>query len=180
MCGIAGKVYRDPARGVEPEALDAMCQTLVHRGPDDMGVYLDGPVGLAMRRLSVIDVDAGRQPIHNEDRTVWTVYNGEIYNFVELRHELEARGHRFSTRTDTEVIVHLYEERGLDFVQALNGMFAIALWDGARRRLVLARDRLGIKPLYVAALGDRLLFGSEIKALLADGMRATVDLDALS
>ena len=180
MCGIAGKLYRDPARHVEPDVLEAMCQTLVHRGPDDMGVYLDGPVGLAMRRLSVIDVDAGRQPIHNEDRTVWTVYNGEIYNFAELRQELEARGHRFSTRTDTEVIVHLYEERGLDFVQALNGMFAIALWDTARRRLVLARDRLGIKPLYVAALPDRLLFGSEIKALLADGMHTTVDLDALS
>ena len=180
MCGIVGKVYREPGRRVEPEALDAMCQTLVHRGPDDAGAYLDGHVGLAMRRLAVIDVDAGRQPIHNEDRTVWTVYNGEIYNFAELRHELETRGHRFSTRTDTEVIVHLYEERGLDFVQALNGMFAIALWDTARRRLVLARDRLGIKPLYVAELPDRLLFGSEIKALLADGLRPTIDLEAVN
>ena len=180
MCGIAGKVYLEPHRGVEPDALAAMCQALVHRGPDDYGVHLDGNVGLAMRRLAVIDVDTGRQPIHNEDRSVWTVYNGEIYNFAELQRELEARGHRFYTRTDTEVIVHLYEEQGLDFVRSLNGMFTIALWDAARRRLVLARDRLGIKPLYVAQLPDRLLFGSEIKALLADGLRPTVDVEALS
>src|SRR5437870_2415106 len=180
MCGIAGKVYLEPHRGVEPDALAAMCQALVHRGPDDYGVHLDGNVGLAMRRLAVIDVDTGRQPIHNEDRSVWTVYNGEIYNFAELQRELEARGHRFYTRTDTEVIVHLYEEQGLDFVRSLNGMFTIALWDAARRRLVLARDRLGIKPLYVAPLPDRLLFGSEIKALLADGLRPTVDVEALS
>src|SRR5947209_8157143 len=170
MCGIAGKVYLEPHRGVEPDALAAMCQALVHRGPDDYGVHLDGNVGLAMRRLAVIDVNTGRQPIHNEDRSVWTVYNGEIYNFAELQRELEARGHRFYTRTDTEVIVHLYEEQGLDFVRSLNGMFTIALWDAARRRLVLARDRLGIKPLYVAQLPDRLLFGSVIKALLADGL----------
>src|SRR5438876_1011048 len=156
MCGIAGKVYLEPHRGVEPDALAAMCQALVHRGPDDYGVHLDGNVGLAMRRLAVIDVDTGRQPIHNEDRSVWTVYNGEIYNFAELQRELEARGHRFYTRTDTEVIVHLYEEQGLDFVRSLNGMFTIALWDAARRRLVLARDRLGIKPLYVAQLLDLL------------------------
>src|SRR3989454_3532065 len=180
MCGIAGKVYLEPHRRVEPDALAAMCQALVHRGPDDYGVHLDGNVGLAMRRLAVIDVDTGRQPIHNEDRSVWTVYNGEIYNFAELQRELEARGHRFYTRTDTEVIVHLYEEQGLDFVRSLNGMFTIALWDAALRRLVLARDRLGIKPLYVAQLPDRLLFGSEIKALLADGLRPTVDVEALS
>ena len=180
MCGIAGKAYRRPERRVEPAALEAMCHSLAHRGPDDWGLHLDGPVGLAMRRLAVIDVDAGRQPIANEDGTVWTVYNGEIYNYLELRRELEARGHRFATRSDTEVIVHLYEDHGLDFVRALNGMFAIALWDAARRRLVLARDRMGIKPLYVAALPDRLLFGSEIKALLADGLRPTVDLEALS
>src|SRR5438034_309129 len=180
MCGIAGKVYLEPHRGVEPDALAAMCQALVHRGPDDYGVHLDGNVGLAMRRLAVIDVNTGRQPIHNEDRSVWTVYNGEIYNFAELQRELEARGHRFYTRTDTEVIVHLYEEQGLDFVRSLNGMFTIALWDAARRRLVLARDRLGIKPLYVAQLPDRLLFGSEIKALLADGLRPTVDVVALT
>src|SRR5213592_3258812 len=180
MCGIAGKVYLEPHRGVEPDALAAMCQALVHRGPDDYGVHLDGNVGLAMRRLAVIDVDTGRQPIHNGDRSVWTVYNGEIYNVPELRRELEARGHHFYTRTDTEILVHLYDDHGLDFVRYLNGMFTIALWDAARRRLVLARDRLGIKPLYVAQLPDRLLFGSEIKALLADGLRPTVDVEALS
>ncbi|TMQ25759.1 MAG: asparagine synthase (glutamine-hydrolyzing) [Candidatus Rokuibacteriota bacterium] len=180
MCGIAGKLYLEPGRPVEREAVEAMGRTLAHRGPDDEGLYVHGNVGLAMRRLAVIDVASGRQPIHNEDRTVWTVYNGEIYNFAELRRDLEARGHRFYTRTDTEVIVHLYEEEGPDFARALNGMFAIALWDATRRRLVLVRDRLGIKPLYVAALGDRLLFGSEIKALLADGLRPSVDVESLS
>ncbi len=180
MCGIAGKVYRQQDRPVEAEALAVMCQSLVHRGPDDAGYYLKGNVGLAMRRLSIIDLDTGKQPIANEDRTVWTVYNGEIYNFPELKRDLEARGHRFYTRTDTEVIVHLYEEQGLDFVRSLNGMFAVALWDEKRRRLVLARDRLGIKPLFYAQLPDRLLFGSEIKAVLADGLKPAVNLEALS
>jgi len=180
MCGIVGKIYRERERPVESAAVAAMCATLVHRGPDDDGVYLEGNVGLAMRRLAIIDLDTGKQPIHNEDRTVWTVYNGEIYNVPELRRELEARGHHFYTRTDTEILVHLYEDHGLDFVRYLNGMFAIALWDAGRRRLVLARDRLGIKPLYYAPLQDRLLFGSEVKALLADGLRPTVDVEALS
>ena len=139
MCGIVGKIYRERERPVESAAVAAMCATLVHRGPDDDGVYLEGNVGLAMRRLAIIDLDTGKQPIHNEDRTVWTVYNGEIYNVPELRRELEARGHHFYTRTDTEILVHLYEDHGLDFVRYLNGMFAIALWDAGRRRLVLAR-----------------------------------------
>jgi len=180
MCGIVGKLYPQADRPVEPEALRAMCESLVHRGPDDAGYYLKGNVGLAMRRLSIIDVDTGKQPIHGEDRDVWTVFNGEIYNFPELRRELEARGHHFYTRTDTEVIVHLYEDYGLDFVRHLNGMFAIALWDQRRRRLVLARDRLGIKPLFYAQLPDRLLFGSEIKAILADDLQPTLDWQALS
>src|SRR2546422_212118 len=180
MCGIAGKVYHQQERPVEPEALAAMCETLVHRGPDDKGFHLNGNVGLAMRRLSIIDLNTGKQPIHNEDGTVWTVFNGEIYNYPELRRELEALGHRFYTRTDTEVIVHLYEEYGLDFVHHLNGMFAIGLWDETRRQLVLARDRLGIKPLFYAHLPERLLFGSEIKAILADGLPPTTNLDALS
>src|SRR5256712_2372720 len=180
MCGITGKLYQQQDRPVECEALAAMCETLVHRGPDDKGFYLNGNVGLAMRRLSIIDLNTGKQPIHNEDSTVWTVYNGEIYNFPNLRRELEAHGHRFYTSTDTEVIVHLYEEYGLDFVRYLNGMFAIGLWDEARRQLVLARDRLGIKPLFYAHLPDRLLFGSEIKAILADGLHPTIDLHALS
>ena len=180
MCGIVGKLYQQQDRPVELEALAAMCETLVHRGPDDEGFYRNGNVGLAMRRLAIIDLHTGRQPIHNEDRTVWTVYNGEIYNFPELHRDLEARGHHFHTRSDTEVIVHLYEDYGLDFVRYLNGMFAIALWDETRRQLVLARDRLGIKPLFYAHLPDRLLFGSEIKAILADGLQPTTDLDALS
>lgn len=179
MCGIAGKLYRQEDRPVTFGALAAMCETLVHRGPDDEGFYLNGNVGLAMRRLSIIDVNTGKQPIHNEDRTIWTVFNGEIYNFPDLQRHLEARGHRFYTRTDTEVIVHLYEEYGLDFVRSLNGMFAIALWDESRRQLVLVRDRLGIKPLFYAQLADRFLFGSEMKAILADGLEPTIDLPAL-
>ena len=180
MCGITGKVYHQHNRPVESETLRAMCQTLVHRGPDDKGFYTDNNVGLAMRRLSVIDLETGNQPIHNEDRTVWTVCNGEIYNFADLRRELEARGHGSHTRVDTEVIVHLYEEHGLDFVHHLNGMFAIALWDENQRQLVLARDRLGIKPLFYAQLPDRFLFGSEIKAILAEGLQPSIDLQALS
>jgi asparagine synthase (glutamine-hydrolysing) len=144
-----------------------MCQTIVHRGPDDEGICANGPVGLGMRRLSIIDLAGGRQPIHNEDRTVWVVFNGEIYNFPELRRELESRGHRFYTRSDTEVIVHLYEEMGSDCVKKLRGMFAIALYDERRQFLLLARDRLGKKPLHYAHVNGQLLFGSEIKAILA-------------
>jgi len=180
MCGITGKVYYDQDRPVEQRTLRAMCQSLVHRGPDDDGFYLKGNIGLAMRRLSIIDLQTGKQPIHNEDRTIWIVCNGEIYNFPDLRHDLETKGHRFYTRTDTEVIVHLYEDQGLDFVQYLNGMFALALWDENQRQLVLARDRLGIKPLFYAQLPDRFLFGSEMKAILADNLRPAIDLQALN
>ena len=158
--------------GRRDEAVDAadvhrMCQTIVHRGPDDEGIYAQGPVGLGMRRLSIIDLSGGHQPIHNEDKTVWVVYNGEIYNFPELRRHLELRGHTFYTHTDTEVIVHLYEEMGPDCVKKLRGMFALALYDERRQSLLLARDRLGKKPLHYAVHQGRLLFGSEIKALLA-------------
>lgn len=180
MCGITGKVNYQPERPVEPEILRTMCRTLTYRGPDDEGYYLNGNVGLAMRRLSIIDLNTGKQPIHNEDRTVWTVFNGEIYNFLELRRDLLAKGHTFYTSTDTEVIVHLYEEYGVDFPAHLSGMFAIALWDENQRRLVLVRDRLGIKPLYYARLPDRLLWGSEIKAILAEGLKPTLDYQALS
>jgi asparagine synthase (glutamine-hydrolysing) len=144
-----------------------MCQTIVHRGPDDEGIYAQGPVGLGMRRLSIIDLSGGRQPIHNEDGTVWVVFNGEIYNFLELRQELEERGHKFYTHADTEVIVHLYEEMGGDCVKKLRGMFAIALYDERKQSLLLARDRLGKKPLHYALHHGRLLFASEIKAILA-------------
>ena len=180
MCGIAGKLNNDRNKQVEAGIVRAMCQTIVHRGPDDEGIYVDGPVGLGMRRLSIIDIAGGHQPISNEDGTVWVVFNGEIYNYRELRPNLEARGHRFATNSDTETIVHLYEEYGPDFVHHLRGMFAIALWDKARETLVLVRDRLGIKPLYYAALSDRLVFGSELKALLADGVSREIDRQALN
>ena len=157
-----------------------MCAALVHRGPDDEGFLRDARVGFGMRRLSVIDVAGGRQPIANEDGTVVTVFNGEIYNFRELRSALEAAGHVFRTRTDTEVIVHGYEQWGEDFVARLNGMFAIAVYDLRNARLLLARDHVGIKPLYYAWTRDCLVFGSEVKAILASGLvDRTLDLDAL-
>jgi len=166
MCGIAGFVAR-PGEQVDAEAIHRMCQTIVHRGPDDEGIYAQRNVGLGMRRLSIIDLSGGRQPIHNEDRSLWVVFNGEIYNFPELRAELESRGHHFYTHSDTEVIVHLYEEKGADCVQDLRGMFAIALYDVRKDSLLLARDRMGKKPLYYAEQDGRLYFGSEIKTMLA-------------
>jgi len=166
MCGIAGIVNSEPG-GVEASAIHRMCQTIAHRGPDDEGIFVKDGAGLGVRRLSVIDLAAGHQPIFNEDKTIAIVYNGEIYNFRELRAELESRGHQFSTHSDTEVIVHLYEEMGRDCVNKLRGMFAFAIYDTRNRRLLLARDRLGIKPLHYALTGGRFLFGSEIKSLLA-------------
>jgi len=166
VCGIAG-IVEPRGDSIDAGIVHRMCQTIVHRGPDDEGIYARGAVGLGMRRLSIIDLAGGHQPIHNEDETVWVVYNGEIYNFLELRRELEARGHKFYTHCDTEVIVHLYEEKGADCVQKLRGMFAIALYDQRRDCLLLARDRLGKKPLHYAMHNGRLLFGSEIKAILA-------------
>ena len=167
MCGIAGIVDTEPGALVEPTTVRRMCQTIVHRGPDDEGIYVRAGVGLGMRRLSIIDLGGGHQPVHNEDQTIWVVYNGEIYNFPGLRRELEGRGHHFYTNTDTEVIVHLYEDLGADCVLRLRGMFALAVYDERRHSLVLARDRLGIKPLHYSFTGGRLVFGSEIKAILA-------------
>ena len=165
MCGIAGILSR--SRPVARESLAAMIECLHHRGPDGRGLHLDGPIGLAHARLSIIDLAGGDQPIANEDRSVWVVFNGEIFNHIELRAELLARGHRFATQSDTEVIVHLYEEHGDDFVQHLNGQFAIALWDARRQRLVLARDRVGIRPLFYHQGAAGLAFASEVKALFA-------------
>jgi asparagine synthase (glutamine-hydrolysing) len=179
VCGIAGKLYFDREHRVALDDVRTMCDELVHRGPDDEGYHCDGPFGFGMRRLAIIDLDTGQQPICNEDRTIWVVLNGEIYNFVELRKQLLAKGHCFTTRTDTEVIVHLYEEEGDAFVHRLNGMFALALWDSNSHTLLLARDRLGVKPLYYAHLADRLVFGSEPKALLRDGLDRSVDPQAL-
>lgn len=150
------------------EMVRRMCGRIVHRGPDDEGVYCDQSVALGMRRLSIIDLDGGSQPIFNEDGTIVVVFNGEIYNFQELRRSLQEKGHQFATSSDTEVIVHLYEEYGEDFPHHLTGMFGIALWDSNERRLVLVRDRLGKKPLYYTIVNDRLVFGSELKALLVD------------
>jgi asparagine synthase (glutamine-hydrolysing) len=167
MCGICG-IAAGGAGGPDPDALAAMSATLVHRGPDDDGHVITGPVGLAARRLSIIDLAGGHQPIASEDGRVHVVQNGEIYNHAELRAELEAAGHRFRTRCDTEVIVHLFEEHGDGFAERLRGMFAIALWDGRAGRLVLARDRFGIKPLYYREDAEGgLTFASELKALMA-------------
>lgn len=169
MCGIAGILdWRAGAEASRRDRLEAMIGQLRHRGPDGFGFLESGPVGLAHARLSIIDLAGGDQPIHNEDRTVWVVFNGEIFNYIELRAELERLGHRFYTHSDTETIVHLYEQHGEDFVRFLNGQFAIALWDSLRERLLLVRDRVGITPLFYTRAGSRLLFASEIKAMLPE------------
>jgi len=179
MCGIAGilefgRDMRDAA------ALRAMCNIMAHRGPDDDGFYTDGPAGIGMRRLSIVDVAGGHQPISNEDGSLWIVFNGEIYNHLALREQLIARGHAYRTHSDTETIIHLYEEYGRDCVQHLRGMFAFAVWDRNKKTLFIARDRLGIKPLYYHLTPERLLFGSEIKVVLAHGtMRAEFNRSAL-
>jgi asparagine synthase (glutamine-hydrolysing) len=180
MCGICG-IFDRSGKSIDPELLEKMIAIIRHRGPDGDGRLLDGQVGLGHRRLSIIDVGGGGQPIGNEDGSLQIVFNGEIYNFVELRKELEAAGHRFKTKSDTEVIVHAFEQWGKDCVKRFNGMFAFALWDSFRRELFLARDHLGIKPLYYIELGDRILFASEIKALLQDSVcPREVDLEALA
>ena len=166
MCGIYGAFSSDGERPIQADVLERMAHALAHRGPDGGGNHLAGPFGMGMRRLSIIDLTGGDQPICNEDGTLWVVFNGEIYNYRELTAELIARGHRFATSSDTEVLVHLYEEYGERCVEPLRGMFAFAIWDGPRRELLLGRDRLGIKPLYYAATPDGFLFGSELKALV--------------
>jgi asparagine synthase (glutamine-hydrolysing) len=166
MCGIYGIFGRIAERPVDCDALQRMGDSLAVRGPDGGGVYTAGPLGIGMRRLSIIDLDTGDQPLANEDASLWVVLNGEIYNYRELTSDLVARGHRFATKSDTEVLVHLYEEHGERFVERLRGMFAFALWDERQRTLLLARDRLGIKPLYYVETPQGLVFGSELKALL--------------
>ena len=181
MCGICGIINFDKSRSVDGSVLKRMCDVIVHRGPDEEGYYCKANVGLGMRRLSIIDLDTGHQPISNEDGTKWIVFNGEIYNFRELRSELEKKGHKFATKSDTEVIIHAYEEYGPNCPTKLNGMFAFAIWDEVQNTLFLARDRIGIKPLYYMLQGDRLVFGSEIKSILqAKGVPREVDLKALS
>ncbi|MFM9115706.1 MAG: asparagine synthase (glutamine-hydrolyzing) [Planctomycetota bacterium] len=177
MCGITGSVWREPRYAVDEGTLSRMTDQLRHRGPDDLGLYqreivtrppYDSVPGVALgfRRLAIIDLVTGKQPLANEDNSIWVVFNGEIYNFEDLRRRLEAAGHTFRTHSDTETIVHLYEDEGVNCFQHLNGMFAIAIWDANKRRLVLGRDRLGEKPLFYHATADRLVFASELKSLL--------------
>ena len=168
MCGICGKFCFDREASVSEVLVKNMADAIAHRGPDDQGFYISGQIGLGFRRLSIIDVSGGHQPLSNEDGKIWVVFNGEIYNYQTIRRELVAKGHIFKTRSDTEVIVHLYEEYGTDCVRQLRGMFAFAVWDARERALFLARDRVGIKPLYYFANKTFLVFGSEIKAILAD------------
>ncbi len=180
MCGIAGIIDINTRATPDEAVLRRMIVQLRHRGPDGYGFHRDGPVGLAHARLSIIDLAGGSQPIHNEDQTVWVVFNGEIFNYVELRADLEKAGHRFYTHSDTEVIVHLYEQYGDDFVRHLNGQFAIALWDRPKQRLLLLRDRPGILPLYYSLRNGRLFFGSEVKSIIAGlGEAPTLEQDAL-
>jgi asparagine synthase (glutamine-hydrolysing) len=169
MCGIVGILKHDARERAEDARVMRMRDALQHRGPDGAGLYIDGPAGLGHRRLSIVDVAGGHQPMTNEDQSIWIVFNGEIYNHAQLRPALERRGHRYRTRSDTETILHLYEEDGERCVERLQGMFAFAIWDRAKRCLLLARDRLGIKPLYYADTGHELLFASEIKGILAAG-----------
>jgi asparagine synthase (glutamine-hydrolysing) len=180
MCGIAGILYADRGRPVDRFVLKAMGDAIAHRGPDAEGFWVEPGLGLAHRRLSIIDLAGGDQPIGNEDGSVQVIFNGELYNFPEQRSWLEARGHRFRTRSDTEILVHLYEELGEQLAERLRGMYAFALWDCRQRRLLLGRDRLGIKPLYVYRDAEKLLFGSELKAILAyPGIGRDIDVAAL-
>ena len=182
MCGIVGIV---DWRGNSPPVLSqlvGMLGAIQHRGPDESGVYLDATVGLGSARLSIVDLSTGQQPITNEDGSLWIVYNGEVFNYPELRRELEERGtHEFYTQSDTEVILHLYEEYGADCLHRLNGQFAFAIWDSRRRSLFLARDRLGIRPLFYALDPEGMVFGSEMKTLFGvRGLRAQLDPQALA
>ena len=180
MCGIYGLMALRAGANCDPLLLDAMAKSIRHRGPDDQGQIVDQGVAVGMRRLSIIALSTGHQPIPNGDETIWTVCNGEIYNFRQVRQELQQQGVKFRTGSDVEVIVHLYERYGLDFVTRLTGMFGFAIWDATRRRLVLGRDRLGIKPLYYMKHEGRLIFASEIKALLTiSDVRRELDQGAL-
>ena len=177
MCGIAGFYLREGKASLS--AVRTMCDQIRHRGPDDEGYHVEGGCAIGMRRLSIIDLSTGHQPMANEDESVWVVFNGEIYNYQELRRDLLARGHRFVTNSDTETLVHLYEEQGAEGLQRLRGMFAYAIWDSRRRRMFLARDRFGKKPLYYAVLPEGLYFGSELKCLQAAGVPCDIDEEAI-
>src|SRR5438552_6338967 len=181
MCGICGKFNFASNQPVEPDTIRRMTQTMVHRGPDDEGYFISGPVGLGFRRLSIIDLAGGHQPMSDAEETVWVIFNGEIYNYKELRAELQSKGYRFRTNSDTEVIIHGYKEWGTDVFNHLNGMFGLAVWDVARKRLVLARDAMGIKLVYYRIANGQLTFGSEIRSILAaEDAKPAVDPVALN
>ena len=181
MCGICGLFEFHQQQAISADLIRKMNQTILHRGPDDEGIFTGPGIGFGFRRLSIIDLSGGHQPIANEDESVWVMLNGEIYNYPELRQELESRGHRFATKSDTETIVHLYEEVGEKCFARLRGMFAIAIWDSKQRKLLLARDRLGKKPLFYAANDRQVVFGSELKALLAGSdFSREIDAEGLS
>jgi asparagine synthase (glutamine-hydrolysing) len=177
MCGIAGYFLRDGR--AEHSVVKAMCDSIIHRGPDDEGFHVEGAAAIGMRRLSIIDLSTGHQPISNEDGTVWVVFNGEIYDYQALRADLISRGHRFHTHSDTETLVHLYEQEGIDGLHRLRGMFSFCIWDANTRKMLLVRDRFGKKPLYYAQLPQGLYFGSELKCLRAAGVPLDIDPDAL-
>ncbi|MGE5207444.1 MAG: asparagine synthase (glutamine-hydrolyzing) [Chlamydiota bacterium] len=180
MCGIAGICSSISQEKIDQRLLETMTQLIRHRGPDEWGVHAEAGIGLANVRLSIIDLHSGHQPMHNEDGSVWITFNGEIFNYVELRQELIARGHRFATQSDTEVVLHLYEEKGEDCVHDLNGQWGLAIWDGRERKLFLSRDRLGVRPLFYTLADGKLIFGSEIKAIFAHpAVRRELDLLAL-
>ena len=180
MCGIAGVVYFDKERKVEPNLLKGMTEAIVHRGPDDEGYYIVQNIGLGFRRLSIIDLNTGHQPLSNEDESIWIVFNGEIYNYKELQSSLINQGHIFKTKSDTETIVHLYEQYGVDCLKFLRGMFAFVIWDSKRNKLFCARDRFGIKPFYYYVDKEKLVFGSEIKAILkCDNIDRTLSSEAI-
>ena len=177
MCGIAGFLLRNGEAQVAD--VRAMTDVIRHRGPDDEGIYTDGPCGIGMRRLSIIDLSTGHQPISNEDGSVWVVFNGEIYNYQELRQDLIRQGHQFRTNSDTETLVHLYEEEGTEGLQRLRGMFAYCIWDARKRSILLVRDRFGKKPLYYANTPAGLFFASELKCLRVAGVPLELNNDAL-
>jgi asparagine synthase (glutamine-hydrolysing) len=180
MCGITGKIYLDTSKDVYPDELKKMADSIYHRGPDDEGFYIDKNVGLGFRRLSIIDLKSGHQPLSNEDGSVWIVFNGEIYNYKELQEDLLKQGHVFRTNCDTETIVHLYEQHGTDCLKYLRGMFAFAIWDSNKKQLFCARDRFGIKPFYYYIDNSKFVFGSEIKAILkSEGIDKKLSYDAL-
>jgi len=180
MCGITGKIYFDRNHNVEIDELKGMTNSIIHRGPDDEGYYINGNVGLGFRRLSIIDLKTGHQPLSNSDGSIWITFNGEIYNFKELKADLEKKGYRFKTNTDTEVIVSLYEEYGEHCLSCLRGMFAFVIWDDRKKQLFGARDRFGIKPFYYYLDVEKFVWGSEIKAINAsNGIKKEIDVRAL-